>query len=392
MPIIKSLMDTDLYKLTMQQLVFHQFPDVKVEYTFKNRTTNTNLSSIMEDLEKEIDYLCTLKFTNDELDYLNGIHYFKSDYVGFLGDFKFDRNLLNIFSDKGNLGLKITGSWLSTILFEIPLLAIINELYFRRFPNPDYDGAWNRFLNKVELVKNTGDSFKFADFGTRRRFSFKWQQKIIKFLAESEINRKSFIGTSNVLLAKKFKVNPIGTQGHEIFQAAQGITDIRNSQKFMLQKWLDEYGSDLGIALSDTLGLDNFLIDFDFSLSSKYSGVRQDSGDPYIACDKIFEHYKAMNINPIDKSVVFSDGLNFIKARDLLEEYGNRTKVAFGIGTNLTNDFPNLKPIQIVIKMTRCNGQPVAKISDSVDKSMCEDEEYIEKLRKILAEKKQRLT
>ena len=391
MPIITSLLDNDLYKFTMMQAVLHHFPQVKVEYKFQCRTTNIDFSPIIKKIRLEITHLCSLRFHSDEIEYLRTLPFLKQDYLDFLNLFQFNQLHIKIREQKEKnhtvLDLRISGPWLLTILFETPVLAIINELFFRHnYPHPDFIGAQSRLEEKIDIVRGANQEFQFADFGTRRRFSKGWQEKLIRFLVESDINGKGgFVGTSNVLFARQFSIAPIGTMAHEWLQAGQAM-DIRliDSQKYMLQKWVDEYRGSLGIALSDVLGIEAFLRDFDSYFCKLYDGIRQDSGDPIEVGEKIIHHYNSLNIDPRTKTIVFSDGLNFSRALDILQHFKSRIRVSFGIGTNLTNDFLNHIPIQIVIKMVQCNNQPVAKISDTVNKGMCEDEKYLQYLMKVM--------
>lgn len=389
MPIINSLLDNDLYKFTMMQGVLHLFPDIEVMYKFKCRTENIDLTPYSDDIQKEINHLCNLSFTQDELNYLENLSFMKKDFIDFLRFFKLNPDHVQFSNDNNELAITIEGSWLLTILFEVPILAIINEVYFSHIAqNPDFDGALNLLHQKIQLVQNLGKKFKFAEFGTRRRFSYSWQERIINELVNSPLNSVNFVGTSNVSFARQLKIKPIGTMAHEWLQAGQAVgVRLIDSQKYMLQKWVDEYRGELGIALSDVIGLDAFLFDFDSYFSKLYDGIRHDSGDPFILGEKIIQHYNSMNINPWSKSIIFSDGLDFPTAITILEHFLGRIQVSFGIGTNLTNDIPNQNPLQIVIKMVKCNGQPVAKISDTPEKGMCNDDEYLKYLKKVFSKK-----
>ena len=392
MAIITSLLDNDLYKISMQQVVLHQFPEIDVEYKFQCRTSEIDLRPYRTMIEAEVDHLCSLRFRPEELEYLSSLAFIKKDYIDFLHLLQLNRQHVHIYEENETLQIRIAGPWFLTILFEVPILAIVNEIYFSQItqePGIDYSGARDRLHDKIKLASEMGLMYKFADFGTRRRFSFRWHSELISTLAQSTINHRNFVGTSNVLLAMLNGVRPIGTMAHEFIQAGQAVgVRLVDSQKFMLQKWVDEYRGDLGIALSDTVGLDAFLRDFDKYFSKLYDGVRQDSGDPFEAAEKIIAHYEKMQIDPLTKVVIFSDGLDFPHARDLLDTFKDRINVSFGIGTNLTNDFPGIDPIQIVMKMIKCNGQPVAKISDTPDKGMCEDAAYLSYLKRVFNDKK----
>lgn len=376
MTIITSLLDTDLYKLTQMQFAFHQCDNRDAMYKFKCRNKK-DLSIILKGLNKELDALCKLKFKKNEITYLRSLGYFEDDYLYFLKDFKLNREHIKVMPiTKTDIDITIKGKWHQTILFEVPVLAIVNELYFKENPHKGFicDGSYSTF--QVSVGKT---DMKFADFGTRRRYSKEYHKEVIKKYKDS----KNFIGTSNVYFAKKYKLMPIGTQAHEYFCAFQVLTgNLKDCQTVALQAWADEYRGDLGIALSDTLGFDVFLRDFDKYFAKLYDGVRHDSGDPFKWCNKLIKHYKKLGINPKEKIAVFSDGLDFNSALSLYSEFKDKIKVSFGIGTKLTNGFVK-EPLQIVIKLVSIDNKPVAKISDSPGKTMCEDEKYINYLKKV---------
>ena len=384
--IINSLLDTDLYKFSQMQAVLHQFPNTNTSFKFKCRNEGVKFSLFQTSLiEKEIAHLCSLEFTEEELQYLKGIYFLKPDFIDFLRLFKLQTRYIDIGNKDGELKIKIDGPWLHTILFETAVLAIVNEVYF----NSEIDKTRiavetamgnQKLLQKINLIRNCGTNFKFSDFGARRRFNFNWHEKVIETLSMNV--PENFVGTSDVYFAKKFKTKPIGTMAHEWIQAGQALTRIRDSQQFMLQKWADEYRGALGIALSDTLGIDAFLRDFDAYFAKLFDGVRHDSGNPIDCGNKVIAHYEKLGIDPKTKAIVFSDSLDIPKANQLLQVFGDRIKVSFGIGTNLTNDLVR-PPLNIVIKMTHCNGQPVAKISDNTGKGMCEDEGYLKYLKSV---------
>jgi len=377
--IIESLLDTDFYKLTMMQAVLHQFPGTVVEYTFKCRNKAKWDEKMVRQIERDIFDFCTLRFQIRELDYLKSIRFLKNDFVDFLNLYHPNPNHIDVrLNDKRELEIKIAGSWLLTILFEVPILAIVNEVYFKEVYQSE---GIKRLSEKLEMIRNIKD-FKFTDFGTRRRISRLWQKMVVETCVKTV--PENFMGTSNVWLAKEYGVKAIGTMAHEWIQAGQGIgVRLIDSQKKMLQSWVDEYRGDLGYALTDTLGVDAFTRDFDSYFAKLYDGVRQDSGDPIEWGEKMIAHYQSMGIDPRSKIFIFSDGLTFPRAIEILDRFRNRAKVSFGIGTNLTNDFAGIEPLQIVIKMTKCNDRPVAKLSDSPEKGMCKDESYLSYLKKV---------
>lgn len=383
--IIQSLLDTDFYKYTMAQVVLHHFPDFHVKYRFKCRNENIIWTDDMVDeIIDEIYGFCELKFASDELDYLSKIRFLKPYFIDFLGLYQPNMKYVKVFQTNGELNIEIEGPWFLTIFFEVPVLAIVNEVYFKftsYYTNVIGNGL-DKLVKKVQIAKK--EQFKFSDFGTRRRYSRIWQDTVVGVLKEN-LPIEIFSGTSNVHLARKYNLTPIGTMAHEFIQAGQAVSDVTlvNSQKYMFQKWVDEYRGDLGIALSDTLGFDKFLKDFDLYFAKLYDGVRHDSGDPFDWAVKMIAHYETLRINPKTKTLVFSDGLDFNIATELSNAFKSKINIAFGIGTNLTNDFDGIKPLQIVIKIVECNGRPVAKISDNPKKTMCKDEDYLNYLRMI---------
>lgn len=382
-PIIQSLLDTDLYKLTMMQSVLHAHPAADVEYRFHCRN-NIPLAPYMDEIKEEIRNLCDLRFRKEELAYLSEFKYIKSDFINFLRLFQLSEEFVDLSAEGNDLTLSIRGPWLHTIMFEVPILAIVNEVYTRNnYPQPDYTEAEKRLEDKIALLKAYPEhpQFRFADFGTRRRFSRKWHGHVLERI-KTELP-ESFTGTSNLMYAREKNLIPMGTMAHEYLQAFQALGPrLIDSQKQALECWVQEYRGDLGIALSDVVGMDAFLRDFDLYFAKLFDGIRHDSGDPYEWTEKALAHYRNLKIDPRTKRLVYSDGLSIKAAIELHRKYYRQAKVAFGIGTNLTNDF-GYAQLQIVMKMVRCNGQPVAKISDTPGKTLCNDEDYMKYLRKV---------
>ena len=383
---VHSLLDTDLYKFTMMQVVLHHFPGAQAEYRFKCRSPGVDLVACIPDIERGIAELCALRFSAAELDYLRGWRFFKSYFVDLLALFHLEGRFVRVQAipeRPGEIDIAIKGPWLHTILFEVPVLAIVSEAWNRRqFPVPDRAEGRRRLAAKVDAINAVPDpDFRIADYGTRRRHSRDWQEEVVATL-KAGIGPK-FVGTSNVDLARRHGLTPLGTMAHEYLQACQaGGPRLRDSQRFGFDVWAKEYRGDLGIALSDVCGMDAFLRDFDLYFCKLFDGVRHDSGDPFEWGEKLLAHYKAMRIDPRSKVMVFSDQLTVPLAIRLFERFRGRSQVAFGIGTNLTNDLGH-PALSIVIKMTRCNGQPVAKISDEPSKSMDYDPSYVAYLREV---------
>ena len=317
--IIESLLDTDLYKFTMMQCVLHQFPDANVKYRFRCRTEGVDLSPYADEIREEIEHLCTLTMKEDELDYLGNLRFIKSDFVDFLSLFHLKSKYVTVaVSSEMPCGIDIVieGPWLHTILFEIPILAIVNEVYFRHtVPEPDEEEGMARLCQKIRWIKNEPDNgnLKISDFGTRRRFSRDWQRKVIKVLCE-ELGPTFFAGTSNVMYAKEFGLIPIGTMAHEYLQACQALGPrLRDSQTFGFEMWAKEYRGDLGIALSDVYGTEPFLRDFDMFFCKLFDGARHDSGDPESWGERMILHYAANKCDPRSKTLIFSDALTVPK-------------------------------------------------------------------------------
>jgi len=384
--LIQSLLDTDLYKFTMMQVVLHHFPGAQVEYKFKCRTPGVDLRPHLEDMKSEFADLCKLRFRDDELAYLRGLRFMKSDFVDFLGLFKFNEKYLSAgYGEKpGEIDITIRGPWLHTILYEIPVLAVVSEVYFRRTqPRPNLDEGRRRLGAKIELVRKVESSLelRISDFGTRRRFSGAWQEEVLQTL-KREVP-EYFAGTSNVLFAMRNNLTPLGTMAHEYMQACQALGPrLRDSQVFAFDKWAQEYRGDLGIALSDTYGFNAFLRDYDMYFCKLFDGVRHDSGDPFDWGERMIAHYRKNRVDPQWKTLIFSDQLSFPLAIEIARRFQGRARISFGIGTNLTNDLGYV-PINIVLKMTECNGQPVAKVSDAPGKTISKDAGYLAYLRQV---------
>jgi len=389
--IITSLLETDMYKFSMGQAIYHHYPEYMTTWDFKCRNTDVHFTKEMVDeIRRQIRLYCHLRFKEDELKYLDSIKWIKGSYVNFLrlwrpnyADFTID--------NKAECGLRITtkGTWLNTSMYEIPTLAIVNEVYFRM--HYDYSELMKQFSAKLEekiswLKEGTYNLGSFSEFGLRRRLSGEAQQLAVRRLSEEKYPDSTFVGTSNVYLAKKFNVTPVGTQAHEwIMCVGQG--DHRHSPAYSnyyaMRAWVDEYGVQNGTALTDTITTDLFLRDFDLTYATLFSGVRHDSGDPIEWGEKILAHYQKLGIDGRTKTLLFSDSLDFQRANMIREHFKGRAKVAFGIGTYIAND-TEVEKLNIVMKTVLCNGQDVAKISDTPGKGMCRNPEYVEYLERAI--------
>ena len=390
-PVIESLLDTDLYKFTMWQAMLHRHPETQAEYTFVCRNEPAYpLSELLPEIDRELDHLCSLAFQPDELSYLASLRFIRSDFVDFLRIFRFQRDFIQARRAAAGGGIEIVahGPQVHVMAFEIFVLAIVNELYFRRFDAETAIAEGRRRLAaKIERLRafsrepRRATPFEFFDFGVRRRFSGVWHREVLTTLKRDA--PQFFKGASDVLLARDLGLVPIGTMAHEYLQTFQTLgVRLRDFQKAALEAWVQEYRGDLGTALTDVVGMDAFLADFDLYFAKLFDGLRHDSGDPFVWGEKALAHYAALRVDPRTKRLVFSDGLDFDKCFALYRHFADRTQLGFGIGTNLTNDM-GLKTLHIVMKLTSANGQPVAKLSDSPGKLLCDDLTFLAYLRQV---------
>ena len=387
--IINSLLENDLYKFSMGQAIYHQFANYKTTWSFKCRNKDVKFTKAMvEEIRSQIKQYCSLRFKEEELEYLNSIIWIKGNYVDFLRIWNPRFEDFEI-SDDDECGLKIQtkGTWLNTSMYEVPTLAIVNEVYFKM--KYDYDSLFKDFKerlnNKIDFVKGNPIG-SFSEFGLRRRLSAEAQDLAIKTLSKTNYHDSIFVGTSNVYLAKKYKLTPVGTMAHEwIMCVGQG--DHKHnpaySNYYAFEAWVKEYGVLNGIALTDTITTDCFLRDFKLTNSTLFSGVRHDSGDPIKWAKKIIKHYSNLGIDPKNKTLLFSDSLDFTKANYIYDTLKNQCKVAFGIGTYISND-TKAEALNIVMKVTKCNGMDVAKISDVKGKGICENPSYLKYLNRSI--------
>lgn len=394
--IITSLLETDFYKFSMGQAIYHQFSDYKTTWTFKCRNKGVRFTSEMvNEIKNQIKAYCNLRFTEDELAYLDSVKWIKGSYVDFLRlwqpryeDFEIDTN------SSCGLSIETKGTWLNTSMYEIPVLAIVNEVYFRMNNVYSYDELLNSFKERLEDKYNklhNGIWYvgTFSEFGLRRRLSGEAQELVVeKFshLNDTMHCASKFVGTSNVYLAKKFGVTPVGTMAHEWIMCTGQGNHKHNpaySNWYALNAWIKEYGVLNGTALTDTITTDCFLKDFQLTYATLFSGVRHDSGDPIVWGEKMIDHYKSLGIDPMSKTLLFSDSLDFERADKIFRHFNGKAKVAFGIGTYLSND-TYMEPLNIVMKVTACNGCDVSKISDCEGKGMCKSADYVDYLQRCI--------
>ncbi|MBQ5950234.1 nicotinate phosphoribosyltransferase [Massilia sp. ST3] len=389
MPVVRSLLETDLYKFTMWQALLHSHPGAHGEYEFRCRNEPAYpLAELKDEVERELDHLCSKMFLEEEVEYLRSLRFIKSDFADFLTLFRFQRKFITVETDGPHLRIRAAGPIVHVMGFEIFVLYIVNELYFRRFDREvALAEARLRLQQKIDEFRAFGQEapranpFEFFDFGVRRRFSGEWHDEVVATLAREL--PQYFKGTSNVYLARKYNLVPIGTMAHEYLQAHQAFgVRLRDFQKMALEDWVQEYRGDLGTALTDVVGMDAFLADFDLYFAKLFDGLRHDSGDPVAWGEKALAHYARLRIDARTKRLVFSDALTVPKALSLYRHFADRVMTGFGIGTKLTNDTP-YPAINIVMKLVRCNGQAVAKLSDEPGKSQCTDATFIAYLRQV---------
>lgn len=384
--IINSLLENDLYKFSMGQVIYHQFSDYKTTWDFKCRNKDVYFTSEMvEEIKEQIKLYCNLRFTENELEYLHSIKWLKGSYVDFLRLWQPRYEDFEITTDADcGLTIETKGTWLNTSMYEIPALAIVNEVYFRMAY--DYDELFESFKKRLDekcekLKDGKLELGNFSGFGLRRRLSAKAQEIAIEKLADLSgkmHGTTKFIGTSNVYLAKKYNLTPVGTMAHEWIMCVGQGNHKHNpaySNWYALDAWVKEYGILNGTALTDTITTDCFLKDFQLTYATLFSGVRHDSGDPFEWGEKMIKHYKNLGINPQNKTLLFSDSLDFERADKLYKYFSKKINVAFGIGTYISND-TDVPALNIVMKTTKCNGMDVAKISDTPGKGMCRNPKY----------------
>jgi len=392
--IVKSLLDLDYYKLTMAQVAWRNFPDVPVTYGFTNRTRKVRLAEEVSEafLRRELDAARGLSFTNEELSYLSGLGIFRADFLDFLRTVKLPPYDLGV--ENGQFRIKVAGYWPQAIFWETIILSIVNELYYEgrtaACPHGSYSLAhlarregWGRLEEKIRRLERHPD-IRFLEFGTRRRFSREWQEAVVTRLAARL--PKQLIGTSNVDLARRLGLRPVGTFAHEMFMVFAGIyhagdDDIRASHNRVLRYWWRSYGEPLSIALTDTFGTGFFFRDFTPEQAAAWRGLRQDSGDPFVFGETAIKFYQDLGIDPRTKTVVFSDGLDLDLIESLQAVFADRIGVVFGWGTNLTNDCGH-DPLSLVVKVVATNGHPTVKLSDNIAKAMGPPEE-IERYKRI---------
>lgn len=375
-----SLMDTDFYTFTMMQAVLHQHPNAEVEFEFINRS-GENLRHLIPKIRECLSQLQEKQFTEDELRFLSKRPYFTADFISFLRIFKFNPRHVIVGEENGDLSIRVRGPWLHTIMYEQPILSMVSELRNReKYPEVTMSNVTEQLYKKFDWLKANATEeelsyLKVADFSTRRRLSYKAQCEVVDVMRHEFPG--TFVGTSNVHLAREFDITAIGTMAHQWLMAFQQLGPrLLDSQSAALEAWVREYRGLLGIALTDCISSDFFLKGFDPFFAKLFDGVRHDSGDALEWAEKFIAHYEKLGIDPKTKTLIFSDGLNFDVCLKIIRALKGRIQFSFGIGTNLGCDVEGVKPLSIVMKMVRCNGSAVVKFSDDPIKVVCRDQSF----------------
>lgn len=336
--IVQNLLDTDFYKLTMMQAVLHNYPNVEVEWEFRCRNSE-DLRPYLAEIRFQIERLAELSLSADQLSFLERISFLKPDFLRFLGLFRFNLRYLHTGIENGELFIRLRGPWLHVILYEVPLLAIVSEVRNRyRYRETVLEQAREQLYRKFDwLTANASadelSQLQVADFGTRRRFSYRVQEEVVNVLKHDFPGR--FVGTSNVHLSRELDMKPLGTMAHEWIMAHQQLGPrLIDSQIAALDCWVREYRGLLGIALTDCITTDAFLGDFDLFFAKLFDGLRHDSGDPVAWGEKCIAHYHKLGIDPMSKTLVFSDSLTLPRSLEIFRALHERINVSFGIGTN----------------------------------------------------------
>ena len=377
--IIHSILENDLYKFSMSYYYQVHYPNAWGTFTFHDRNNTRYTHEFVEDLRKEFNNLASLSLLDSEFEWVSStINYIPRYFWEWLHHFRFEADKIVTWLDEDqHLHIEVSDLMYKVTFYEIPILAIVSELYHRHHENV-FQTREELMDVMVDNLKNKADiaschNLFFADFGMRRRFNTISEEIVIEYMKE---HCPTFTGTSTVSLAMKHHIRPIGTMAHECFMFQAAIHSPKEANYEVMEQWVKVYDGNLGTVLTDTYTVDVFLRNFSMKLAKLYDGVRHDSGDPKVFGDKIIDKYKSYGIDPKSKTIVFSDGLDFQTAAEIKEYFAGRIKVTFGIGTNLTCDLPGIRPMNIVMKLKECRineRQPIygcVKLSDVPGKAI----------------------
>ncbi|MDO6693791.1 nicotinate phosphoribosyltransferase [Aliiglaciecola sp. 3_MG-2023] len=383
-----STLDNDYYKMNMWQCFMHQYPYIEeAEYRFFMRS-DVDLRPYKAEIQQELHKLDGLKFTDDQIRWLEKTPWYTKDFIEWARMWSFQSRFLYVTEVNDQLAISARGPLMHIHNFEMPVLSTVAEVYNRRnYPNKSYQDVRKPLFKKIDWLKTQHQKhdltgLTLADFGTRRRFSYETQLTVVDMLNKQL--PEFFLGTSNMHIAKELGVTPIGTMAHEIFMLSQQVgVQLAHSQKHTLECWVKEFRGQLGYALTDVIGMDAFVRDFDLYFAKLFEGLRQDSGCPFEFGEKAIKMYRDLKLDPTTKTVIFSDALNFEKMVELFLHFRGRIRTSFGIGTFLSNDVEGVEPLNMVMKLVKVNGKPVAKISDTAGKNLCDDENFVRYLKDV---------
>lgn len=370
---IESILDNDLYKFSMGYAYMKLYPEAEGTFVFCDRNKEVFDNKYLSILKQKLSMLCHVGMSCFELDWVKkNISYIPEFYWEWLSTFKFQPEKIQVGLDKENhLQIIVVDKLYKVTLYEVPILALVSESYY------EWKGIKSNLSEVVHSTKAKAEvaehrHFKFSEFGTRRRFSSDVQDTVIEVLSKSE----QCTGTSNVYLAYKYNTKPMGTMAHEWIMFHGAHYGFLEANYLALEAWSNTYDGNLGIALTDTYTSNVFFSNLSMKQAKLFDGIRQDSGDEFEFTDKAIKRYKELGIDPLSKTIVFSNALNFTKAAKIAEYCQDKIKCSFGIGTNLTNDLQGVKPMNIVMKLMNCRMNPrqtwksCIKISDDLGKIM----------------------
>lgn len=369
-----SILDSDFYKFSMQYFAWHFFPNEKVIYKLIIRKPRIFPKGFYFRLRESIDSMRDLQLSQDEYSFFkDSCPYFEITYLQYLLHYRYNPDEVEISQTEDTIDVTISGYWHSTILWEVPIMFTISELFFENSEIPKRNILHNINVKKAKLLADNG--VLFADMGSRRRFSFKNHDEVLEDFTSQGAAGKNLIGTSNPYFAMKYNIKLVGTKAHELYALMAAIYGFPYANTIALEKWYELYKGNLSIALPDTFTTNSFLHSFDYRFAKLYDGIRQDSGDPKEFAIKFFNHYKMLGIDPKSKTFLFSDSLNAQKAIHL-NNWMTKTfdhKCSVGIGTFFTCNIPGVEPLNMVIKLVGriYSGKiiPVIKLSDDISKS-----------------------
>ncbi len=377
--IINSILENDLYKFSMSYYYQVHYPNAWGTFTFHDRNNTQYSEEFLVALKEELATLSSLSLRAEEFEWaVKTIHYIPQCFWEWLCFFRFEADKVSVWLDEQrHLHIEVSDLMYKVTFYEIPILAIVSELYHRHKGDgyqtrAELEAAMTpKMAEKVDIASR--HNLYFADFGMRRRYNTLSEQVMIEYM---KANCPTFTGTSTVWFAMKYGIKPIGTMAHECFMFQAAVHTPKEANYQVMERWVDVYDGNLGTVLTDTYTVDAFLRNFSMKLAKLYDGVRHDSGDPLEFGERIISKYESYGIDPMSKTIVFSDGLDFPTAAKIKEYFAGRIKVTFGIGTNLTCDIDGVEPMNIVMKLKQCRinpRQPIygcVKLSDVTGKAI----------------------